>query len=242
MQWRRWAVLALSLLLARYLLWRLGSTLNFSSPASPAISLLLLGCELMLLISAFLPLWFSLARQAAEKPQPLHRFPAVDLLLPSCGEPLEVVRRSLQGCAAIHYPALTVWLLDDSDRPELRQLAAELGCRYLAPLSHAHAKAGNLNAALPQLQGELVAVMDADVVPQRSFLQRTVSLLEQDSGAALVQTPQSYMNADPVLRNLQLERWLLPDEEASTAGWSRCAKGWERWSAPAPPLWCAAAP
>ena len=125
-----------------------------------------------------------------------------------------MVRRSLQGCAAIHYPALTVWLLDDSNRTELRQLAEELGCRYLARSSHAHAKAGNLNAALPQLQGELVAVMDADVVPQRGFLQRTVSLLEQDSGAALVQTPQSYMNADPVLRNLQLERWLLPDEEA----------------------------
>ncbi len=41
-----------------------------------------------------------------------------------------------------------------------------------------------------------------------------MSLLEQDSSAALVQTPQSYMNADPVLRNLQLERWLLPDEES----------------------------
>ena len=158
MQWRRWAVLALSLLLARYLLWRLGSTLNFSSPSATAISLLLLGCELML------------ARQQPLKPQPLHRFPAVDLLLPSCGEPLEVVRRSLQGCAAIHYPALTVWLLDDSDRPELRQLAEDLGCRYRARSSHAHAKAGNLNAALPQLQGELVAVMDADVVPQRGFL------------------------------------------------------------------------
>ena len=102
--------------LARYLLWRLGSTLNFSSPSATAISLLLLGCELMLLLSGFLPLWFSLARQRPLKPQPLHRFPAVDLLLPSCGEPLEVVRRSLQGCAAIHYPALTVWLLDDSDR------------------------------------------------------------------------------------------------------------------------------
>ena len=123
MQWRRWAVLALSLLLARYLLWRLGSTLNFSSPSATAISLLLLGCELMLLLSGFLPLWFSLARQRPLKPQPLHRFPAVDLLLPSCGEPLEVVRRSLQGCAAINYPALTVWLLDDSNRPELRPVS-----------------------------------------------------------------------------------------------------------------------
>ena len=71
----------------------------------------------MLLISAFLPLWFSLARAKPLKPQPLHRFPAVDLLLPSCGEPLEVVQRSLQGALAIDYPALTVWLLDDMRPP-----------------------------------------------------------------------------------------------------------------------------
>ena len=214
MKWRRWAVLALSLLLARYLLWRATSTLNFSTPAVGSLSLLLLGCELVLLISAFLPLWFSLAPNRPLKPQPLRRFPAVDLLLPSCGEPLAVVQRSLQAALAIDYPALTVWLLDDTDRPELRQLASALGCRYLARHGQLHAKAGNLNAALPQLQGELVAVLDADVVPQRTFLERTVSLLEQDSSAALVQTPQSYMNADPVLRNLQLEHWLLPDEES----------------------------
>jgi cellulose synthase (UDP-forming) len=29
-----------------------------------------------------------------------------------------------------------------------------------------------------------------------------------------VQTPQSYRNADPVMRNLRLERWLMPDEES----------------------------
>jgi cellulose synthase (UDP-forming) len=214
MQWRRWAVLTLSLLMARYLFWRVSSTLNFTGPAVAGLSLLLLGCELVLLISAFLPLWFSLARRWPLKPQPLGRFPAVDLLLPSCGEPLEVVQRSLQGALALNYPKLTVWLLDDTGRPELQQLASQLGCRYRARAEHAHAKAGNLNAALPLLQGELVAVLDADVVPQRSFLERTVSLLEQDSSAALVQTPQSYMNADPVLRNLQLERWLLPDEES----------------------------
>ena len=140
----------------------------------------------MLLISAFLPLWFSLAGAKPLAPQELGRFPAVDLLLPSCGEPLEVVQRSLRGALAMDYPAFTVWLLDDTGRPELQQLAQQLGCRYRARSEHAHAKAGNLNAALPLLQGELVAVLDADVVPQRNFLQRTVSLLEQDSGAALV--------------------------------------------------------
>ena len=95
MQWRRWAVLGLSLLLARYLLWRVSSTLNFSSPAVAGLSLLLLGCELVLLLSAFLPLWFSLAPVRPLVPQALQRFPAVDLLLPSCGEPLAVVRLSL---------------------------------------------------------------------------------------------------------------------------------------------------
>ena len=84
MSWRRWAVLILSLLLARYLFWRASSTLNFSSPAVAGLSLLLLGCEVVLLISAFLPLWFSLARAKPLVPQPLGRFPAVDLLLPSC--------------------------------------------------------------------------------------------------------------------------------------------------------------
>ena len=104
MSWRRWAVLILSLLLARYLFWRASSTLNFSGPAVAGLSLLLLGCELVLLISAFLPLWFSLARRRPLKPQPLGRFPAVDLLMPSCGEPLDVVRRSLQGALALDYP------------------------------------------------------------------------------------------------------------------------------------------
>ena len=57
-------------------------------------------------------------------------------------------------------------------------MAGQLGSQYLARGEHSHAKAGNLNAALPLLQGELVAVLDADVVAQRNFLQRTVSLLE----------------------------------------------------------------
>ena len=73
--------------------------------------------------------------------------------------------------------------------------------------------AGNLNAALPLLQGELVAVLDADVVPQRISTAHGEPAGARQR-AALVQTPQSYMNADPVLRNLQLERWLLPDEES----------------------------
>ncbi|WP_411870807.1 glycosyltransferase [Vulcanococcus limneticus] len=221
-----WAVLLLTLLGGRYLAWRLGSTLNLDSPLAAGLSLVMLLAELALLITAFLQLWFTLApdpgiaalaeRAAAELEQRRRldpgALPAVDVLVPSYGEPLELIGRCLRGCRAIDYPKVTVWLLDDSGRPELERLCTALGCRYLAREQREHAKAGNLNHALPHLDGDLLAVFDADVVPQTSFLARTAGLFA-DPAVGFVQTPQSYMNADPVIRNLRLERWLMPDEE-----------------------------
>ena len=214
LQRHRWAVLLISLLGARYLFWRVTATLNFGSAVSSGLSLLLLTCELLLLGSNLLQLWFSLAPEEPPNPGELKATPTVDVLLPCCGEPLAVVKRSLRGCLAMDYPNFRVWLLDDTACPELVELAAELGCQYRSRNGGQHAKAGNLNNALGQLDGELIAVFDADVVPQQAFLRRTVAALLDDQRTALVQTPQSYMNADPVLRNLRLERWLLPDEES----------------------------
>ncbi len=210
-----WAVLLLTLLGARYLAWRVSASLNLATPLAATLSILTLAAELVLLAGFFLQLWFTLlperpAPPAGPIPTPV---PSVDVLVPSCGEPAELVERCLRGCLAMDYPSHTVWLLDDSDRPELTELCHRLGCRYVARREHAHAKAGNLNHGLRHCKGELVAVFDADVVPLRPFLRRTVGLFA-DPSVGFVQTPQSYMNADPVMRNLGLERWLLPDEES----------------------------
>ena len=74
-------------------------------------------------------------------------------------------------------------------------------------------------------RGELVAVFDADFVPQRHFLERTVGLL-LDPRVGLVQTPQHFFNADPVMRNLALEAWLLPDEESFYRWIEPVRSGW----------------
>ncbi|WP_216900090.1 glycosyltransferase [Synechococcus sp. CCY 9618] len=210
-----WAVLLLTLLGIRYLVWRMGASLNLASPLAATLSLLTLAAELVLLAGYFLQLWFTLLPErpvppACPVPDPA---PPVDVLVPTCGEPLELVERCLRGCLAMDYPDLTVWLLDDGARPELETLCHRLGCRYLARSERRHAKAGNLNHALDHCRGALVAVFDADVVPLRPFLTRTVGFF-RDPAVGFVQTPQSYMNADPVIRNLRLERWLLPDEES----------------------------
>jgi cellulose synthase (UDP-forming) len=217
-----WAVLLLALLTGRYLHWRITATLNLTTPLAGTLSLLLLAAELWLQAHGLLLQLFTLAPEAprpADAPAQRQQGPSsaalpwVDVLVPSYGEPLEVVERCLRGCRALAYPAFAVWLLDDSGRPELQALCERLGCRYRQRERREHAKAGNLNHVLPELSGELVAVFDADVVPVESFLERTAGRFE-DPAVGLVQTPQTYMNADPVIRNLALERWLLPDEES----------------------------
>ena len=65
-----------------------------------------------------------------------------------------------------------VWVLDDGRRPEIKALCADLGARYLVREDNRHAKAGNINAALPQMDADLLLFLDADHVPQRSAIQQ----------------------------------------------------------------------
>ena len=218
---RRSVLVALVLLNLAYLHWRLSASLNLATPLSTALSWVLLLAEAWLLLSGLLPLllsWrrFDDGRAAADAAEAQWRGsdwrPHVDVLVPTCGEPLPVLQRCLLGCSSLSYPHTTIWVLDDSNRTEVRELAAHHGCRYLSRPERLHAKAGNLNAGLAASSGELVAVFDADFVPQRHFLERTIGLLAEPS-VGLVQTPQVFFNADPLMRNLAMERWMLPDED-----------------------------
>ncbi len=133
-------------------------------------------------------------------------------MIPTYDEPEFILRRTIIGCQALDYTPKTIYLLDDTRRPTIQALAAELGCEYITRPDNQHAKAGNLNHAFPQTQGELLVVFDADFVPTRNFLTRTVGFF-QDPQVALVQTPQSFYNPDPIARNLGLEDVLTPEEE-----------------------------
>jgi cellulose synthase (UDP-forming) len=127
-----WAVMLLALLAGRYVFWRCTATLNLDSPLAAALSLLLLAAELWLLAHGFLQLLFTLApaqSQAPASPDPKQaaNLPWVDVLVPSYGEPIEVVERCLRGCRALNYGRFRLWLLDDSGRPELAELCKGLG-------------------------------------------------------------------------------------------------------------------
>ena len=217
----RIAVVAILLgLLMRYLSWRIFSTLNLTDPLNGTFSLLLLLMELVSIWGSVIQLVLLLQvgdrRLLADQLQTdviVGQYtPKVDVFIPTYDEPAFILQRTVIGCQAMEYPHKTVYLLDDTRRPEIQSLAVELGCEYLSRADNTHAKAGNLNHAIAQTTGDLIASFDADFVPTRNFLQRTVGFF-QDPEVGLVQTPQSFYNPDPIARNLGLEGILTPDEE-----------------------------
>ncbi len=120
--------------------------------------------------------------------------PSVDVFVCTYDEPVEILTATLVGCGGMTYPHQT-WVLDDGHRDDVRDLAQRFGVGYLTRPTNEHAKAGNLNHALGCTDGQLVAVLDADHVPQRDFLDATVGYFD-DPSVALVQTPHDFSNQD----------------------------------------------
>jgi len=118
----------------------------------------------------------------------------VAVLIPTYNESLEILTPTIAAALAMHVNHST-WVLDDGDRPEVQDLAAELGAYYLARPEHGHAKAGNLNHALGVIEADFIAVLDADHVASPDFLVHTLGYFD-DRGIALVQTPQEFYNTD----------------------------------------------
>lgn len=223
---RRLVVGLMFLLIARYLIWRIFATLNFSNFLTSAFSIGLLAAELLGLASSIIQL--VLLFKMRDQPSARNRqsqadqyaidvlsgqyLPRVDVLIPSYNEPEFILRRTIIGTQAMQYADFRVYLLDDTRRPAIKALATELGCEYISRGDNRYAKAGNLNHAITQTTSELIVCFDADFIPTRNFLQRTVGFF-QNPQIALLQTPQSFYNPDPIARNLGLENIITPDEE-----------------------------
>ncbi|MGY1834516.1 glycosyltransferase [Blastococcus sp. SYSU DS0510] len=118
--------------------------------------------------------------------------PSVTVLVATYNEHLDVLLPTVAACLAMEGEHET-WVLDDGDRLEVEEMVTALGARYVARAEHDHAKAGNLNHALTLVRTDLVAVFDADHVPDPDFLTRTLPYFA-DERLALVQTPQHFYN------------------------------------------------
>jgi cellulose synthase (UDP-forming) len=176
-----------------YLIWRIGWS---GQGANPVAFGMLLVTEIYGLWALGTLAWFSWSRSGGAARLPATSGREVDVYVCTYDEPYEVVAATLAGCRALTYPH-TTYLLDDGRRPEMKELAELAGARYFTRPDNSHAKAGNINAALPRTDGELVLMLDADHVPMPDALDAMVGYFD-DERVALVQSPHDFFNHDSV--------------------------------------------
>ena len=192
---------------SRYMYWRVTDTVGFTNWVDACFGFGLLLAELyaflVLLIGYFQTAW-PLQRRPVPMPQDVDTWPSVDVFIPTYNEPLEVVKQTVFSAMQMDWPEdrLHVYVLDDGRREEFRDFCQELGVGYLTRDNNAHAKAGNINAALAVTDSEYVTIFDCDHIPTRSFLQICMGWFIRDPKLAMLQTPHHFFSPDPFEKNL----------------------------------------
>jgi cellulose synthase (UDP-forming) len=153
------------------------------------------------------------------------KLPTVDVYIPTFNEPLEVLEKTITGALWLDYPNFSVWVLDDGRRPWLKEFCETKGIGYLTRPDNSDAKAGNINHALTKTNAEFVAVFDADFVPQRNFLIRTMGFFA-DPKIGIVQVPHAFYNHDVMQANLALRKSLPDDQRFFFEAIMPCRDGW----------------
>ena len=151
------------------------------------------------------------ARLRAAWAEDAARLPAVDVFIATYNEPREVLEKTILGCLALDWPDARVWVLDDGRRPWVRDLCVAKGAGYINRPDNKGAKAGNINHGLTVTGAPFVAVFDADFVPRRDFLLRTMGFFDSER-IGIVQIPHSFYNHDPMQTNLGLQQ-AMPDDQ-----------------------------
>ena len=159
------------------------------------------------------------------------QLPPVTIQLPLYNERY-VVERLVEAVCRIDYPRdlLQIQVLDDSTdetHPFTERLVGEWAARGY-PIEYHHRenregfKAGALQEGLKSSTGELVAIFDADFVPPRDFLTRTVGFFA-DLQVGVVQSRWSYLNRDSSL--LTEVQAMLLDAHFVLEHAARCGRG-----------------
>lgn len=195
------------LLLLIYLCTRLANVVvaRGYTTADRVMAALLLAAELFLCIQGigFFASMLKASRHQARTSRPAFAplcTAPVAVVVACYNESEDVLEQTIASVRAMDYPALHVYLLDDSARAESREGARRLADKYGLTLvrreNRAGYKAGAINDLLPALTEPYLAILDADQRPLTAWLKDVVPHLEADPRLALVQVPQIYANTE----------------------------------------------
>jgi len=147
--------------------------------------------------------WKKAAQVASTPPPEPADWPLVTVQLPLYNERY-VVDRLIDATVAMDYPKdrLQIQILDDSTDDTVERAAAKtahyaaLGynIQHVRRPDRAGYKAGALGWGLRTASGEYIAIFDADFLPDRAFLHKTIPHFTADPRAGVVQTRWTHLN------------------------------------------------
>lgn len=169
--------------------------------ANPWLYGLLLMGEIYHVIMAIL-FWITLWPHVRTKPMKwdMTFAPSVDVFITVAGEPVDILEKTAVAAKRMTYPNHKVYILNDGyvankdNWKDVEKMAKRIGVGCITRKVSGGAKAGNVNNGLEQTKGELVVILDTDMVPHDDFLTRTVPYFK-DRKVGFVQTPQFYNNS-----------------------------------------------
>ena len=140
-----------------------------------------------------------------EKDFIMDEYPVVTVQIPLYNEQY-VITRLIDSVLRLDYPKdkLEIQILDDST-DETTQIIDNHIKKYREQgfdIAHIHRtnregyKAGALKIGLETAKGEFVAVFDADFIPRKKFLKRTIPYFSKDKMLGLVQTRWEHLNRE----------------------------------------------
>ncbi|MGM0945512.1 MAG: cellulose synthase family protein [Bacteroidota bacterium] len=149
------------------------------------------------LLFSFLKAKKNLGKTTPNKPS---EWPQVTVQLPIFNE-LYVAERLIDAVAKLNYPSdkLEIQLLDDStDRTAELILQSlknypDVNFKYIHRVDRKGFKAGALREGLNVVEGEFIAIFDADFVPDPDFLLKTIPYFSADD-VGMVQTRWTHLN------------------------------------------------
>lgn len=204
-----------------YLGWRTFFTLPLGDAwYAVAFGILLLVSEIISGYTAAVLIWSEHKAKKIDKPEiKPEEFLEVDVFIATHNEDVALLYKTVNACVNMQYPdasKIHIYLADDTNRPEVAQLANNFGVGYLGMTDNQEAKSGNLNHALSKTTSPFIATFDADMIPFSNFLMETVPYFVDQQSAkkplGFVQSPQSFYNPDLFQFNLFSERD-LPNEQ-----------------------------
>jgi cellulose synthase/poly-beta-1,6-N-acetylglucosamine synthase-like glycosyltransferase len=154
----------------------------------------------------FVMVYHYLKQRGLERIQPpLEQTPPVTIQLPLFNE-LYVANRLIDAVCALEYPKdkLEIQVLDDSTDETVDLVAGSVD-RYRKlgyNIKHVHRvdrsgfKAGALKHGLETAEGEFIAIFDADFVPNRDFLIKTIPHFYTNPRIGVVQTRWEHINRE----------------------------------------------